>query len=335
MMDDLDLLRDFGRELEHEPPATLARQRDRHLRGRQRRRWTGWWTAGLVAVATALAVAVPAVLVGGRAPAPPSAGGVGAVDVSGPLNVLLIGSDTRDGDGNARYGPRLRGAGARSDSIVIVHLPADRGRATAVSVPRDSMVPIPRCGSSPARTDMINSAYDTGGASCLRTALEKLTGLRIAHTVEVDFTGFKSMVDALGGVEVTLPRAVDDRASKLRLPAGKSVLNGEAALGYARLRHYGDGSDVARIKRQAQLMRAMLDKVRTAAAEPQRLRAFLGEVRAAVRTDLDLEAMYQLAEGLRETSITFVTVPYAPHPQDRNRLRWKQPEADRLFDTLR
>ncbi|SEL53192.1 LCP family protein [Nonomuraea pusilla] len=335
MMDDLDLLRDFGRELEHEPPATLARQRDRHLRVRPRRRWTGWWTAGLVAVATALAVAVPAVLVGGRAPAPPSAGGVGAVDVSGALNVLLIGSDTRDGDGNARYGPRMRGAGARSDSIVIVHLPADRGRATAVSVPRDSMVPIPRCGSSPARTDMINSAYDTGGASCLRTALEKLTGLRIAHTVEVDFTGFKSMVDALGGVEVTLPRAVDDRASKLRLPAGKSMLNGEAALGYARLRHYGDGSDVARIKRQAQLLRAMLDKVKTAAADPQRLRAFLGEVRAAVRTDLDLEAMYQLADGLRQTSVTFVTVPYAPHPRDRNRLQWKQPEARRLFDGLR
>ncbi|MFG6199594.1 LCP family protein [Nonomuraea sp. JJY05] len=334
-MDDLKLLRDLGAQIGHEAPATLVRQRERLLRGRPRRRWAAWWTAGLVAVATAGAVAVPAVLVSGRPTAAPPAGSQ-AVDMSGTRNVLVIGSDTREGDGNAKYGPEMarRNAGKRSDTIMIVHVPADRGRATAVSVPRDSMVTIPRCGSSPSRVDMINSAYDTGGAGCLKRTLESLTGLRIQHSVEVDFAGFKGMVDAIGGVEVTLPRAVDDKASKLKLPAGKSILNGEAALGYMRLRNYGDGSDIQRMKRQQTLVLAMLKKGRSAFSSPELLKSFLEEMRKSVKTDLDLESMYELAGELSGTKLHFTTVPWEPYPADKNRLQWRQPEAAKLFKGL-
>ncbi|GAA3247396.1 LCP family protein [Nonomuraea helvata] len=335
-MDDLKLLRDLGGELGHEPPATLVRQRERLLHARPRRRWAGWWAAGLVAVATATAVAVPTVLIADRHTAAPPAGSQ-AVDMSGARNILVIGSDTREGEGNAKYGPMLarQGLGKRSDTIMIVHVPADRGQATAVSVPRDSMVTIPRCGSSPARTDMVNSAYDTGGADCLKRTLESLTGLRIQHSVEVDFTGFKGMVDALGGVQVTLPTAVDDKKSKLKLPAGKSMLNGEAALGYVRLRYYNDGSDIQRIKRQQGLVMAMFKKARSGLKSPDQLKSFLGAVRKSVKTDLSVESMYELATELSRTKLSLVTVPWEPHPEDKNRVQWKQPEAEQLFKQLR
>jgi LCP family protein required for cell wall assembly len=339
-MDDLKLLRDLGAELEHEPPATLVRQRDRMLLGHSRRprmgRWSGWWTAGLVAVATAAAVAVPTVLISDRDPAAPPAGSQ-AVDMSGARNVLVIGSDTREGADNAQYGPYSAriGVGARSDTIMIVHVPADRGKATAVSVPRDSMVKMPACASSPGRTNMINTAYNEGGAACLKTALEKLTGLRIQHTVEVDFSGFKGMIDALGGVEVTLPEAVDDKKAKLKLPAGKSRLTGEQALGYVRLRYIGDGSDLSRIKRQQKLVLAMLKKAKSLIADPAKLESFLGAMHGSVKTDLTLESMYELATGLSQTKMSFVAVPNEPAPQDPNRLVWKEPAAGRLFESLK
>ncbi|MFC5834314.1 LCP family protein [Nonomuraea insulae] len=334
-MDDLNLLRDLGAGLQHEPPPTLVRQRDRFLRDRPRRRWTGWWAAGLVAVATAAAVAVPTLLVGDHHTAAPPAGAE-PVDMSGARNVLVIGSDTRAGERNAEYGPLSQGSGQRSDTIIIVHVPADRGRATAVSVPRDSIVRIPRCGSDPARADMINSAYNSGGAACLRTTLEKLTGLRLHHTVEMDFAGFKNMVDALGGVSVKVPEPVDDRKAKLKLPAGENMLNGEAALGWARLRQYGDGSDVSRIKRQQALMLAMLKKAqRQVLTDPGKVKSFLGAVRAAVKTDLGVEEMYELATQLAGTKVNFVAVPWEPFPPDRNRLQWKQPEANKLFKSLK
>ncbi|TDD55780.1 LytR family transcriptional regulator [Nonomuraea terrae] len=334
-MDDLKLLRDLGAELEHQPPPTLARRRHRLFTPRRPRR-SGWWAAGLVAVATAVAVAVPVVLVGNRHE-PERTTAAEPVDVSGTRNVLVIGSDTREGEGNAEYGPgqARSDVGARSDTIMIVHLPADRRTATAVSVPRDSIVRIPRCGSARPRVGMINSAYDTGGVTCLRATLEQLTGLRLDHTVEVDFAGFKDMVDALGGVTVTLPRPVDDKASKLKLPAGKWLLDGEKALGYVRLRHYGDGSDIARVKRQQSVVVAMVRKAKSALGEPATLEALLKEMRESVKTDLSVESMYQLATELSGAKLDVVSVPWVPHPDDANRIVWKQPEADRLFASLR
>ncbi|SEG74552.1 cell envelope-related function transcriptional attenuator common domain-containing protein [Nonomuraea solani] len=335
-MDDLKLLRDLGGDLEHQPPSTLVRQRDRFLRDRLRRRWPAWWTAGLVAAATATVVAVPAVLVAGRDSTPTA--GAETVDMSGTRNVLVIGSDSRAGEGNAKYGPQSarQHMGQRSDTIMIVHVPADRSRATAVSVPRDSMVRIAACGPDPSRVDMINSAYNSGGAACLRTTLERLTGLSLQHTVEVDFAGFKDMVDALGGVQIKVPQPIDDRASKLTLPAGTVTLDGEKALGYARLRYVGDGSDVSRIKRQQTLVTAMLKKARQQlVADPGKLKGFLGEVHESVRTDLSLEAMYELGTQLMSTKVTTVSVPTRRHPADRNRLEWKQPETDQLFKKLK
>ncbi|MEW9554784.1 LCP family protein [Nonomuraea sp. NPDC050783] len=337
MMDDLKLLRELGGELEHQPPATLVRQRERLLRAQPRRRWANWRAAGLVAVATAAAVAVPTVLLAGRQPATPPAASQD-IDVSGARNILVIGSDSVEGE-NAEYAPvraRQPGAGGRrADTIIILHVPADRRAVTAVSVPRDSLVRIPSCSGRPAGTGMINSAYDKGGLPCMRDTLHKLTGLTFQHTVEVDFTGFKGLVDALGGVEVTVPRPVDDRRAKLKLPAGRTVLNGEAALGWVRTRALGDGSDISRIQRQAQLLRAMVKKARSLIGDEDRLRSLLAEMRKSVHTNLSVAEMAELGGELARAELTMKAVPWKPAEIDRHRVQWKQPEARELFDSLK
>ncbi|MDA0633186.1 LCP family protein [Nonomuraea sp. MCN248] len=332
-MDDLRMLRDLGGRLEHEPPATLARQRERLVRAGSRRRWFGWMAAGLVAVATVAtvtAVAVPALLLGDsqRTVAHPVGGR--PAKVTEAMNVLLVGTDKEANRG-------VPDDPGRTDLIVLLHLPADRKRATAVSIPRDSLVELPTCGPAPARTGLIGSVYGEGGLTCTLQAVESLTDVRIDHMVEVDFAGFARLVDALGGIEVTLKRAVDDPRSKLTLPAGRSLLNGEQAVGYMRLRNYGDGSDVARIRRQQILVAAMVRKAKEVLADPDRLRRFVSVVAESVTTDsaLDLERMIAIAETLEGRDLKLVTVPWGPHPADPNRIAWKQPDAERLFASLR
>ncbi|MGV9324624.1 LCP family protein [Streptosporangium sandarakinum] len=361
-MDDLTTLRDLGRDLEHEPPATLAHQRRRLLDAAScprrtfravRPLWTfrvtrGWAALGLAAAVTAAAaVAVPVVFrtYGFQAavgdPSVTAPRGERPLGTDGTLNVLFVGTDSE------ALSPRHRaGTGARSDTMLLIHLPAGRKKATVVSFPRDSIVRIPSCRtpggkSAPARTDMINSAYREGGLNCAWKTVESLTGIRVDHTMETDFSGFARLVDALGGVEVTLPRAVDDRKAKVRLPAGRQTLDGEAALGYARVRYsLGDGSDLARVERQQRLMGALMKKAEKLTDEPAKLAGFLTEARKWVRTDpgFDAETMLAVAASLRKVGpgdVEFVTVPVHPHPADRNRLQWDARGAERLFAGLR
>ncbi|NUW33667.1 LCP family protein [Nonomuraea sp. SMC257] len=328
-MDDMKLLRDFGAALEHEPPATLARQRNRLTGARPRRRRVGLLVTGLAAVATAAAVAVPTLVLRGSV-APPT-GARPAKVVTGALNVLLVGTDSEVGSKRFRKG-------ARTDTILLVHLPADRKEITAVNIPRDSIVQIPRCGSVPARKSMINSAFDQGGLTCTVKTIETLTDVRIDHMVEVDFLAFKEVVNALGGVQVTMKQPVNDPKSKLRLPAGTSILNGEQALGYMRLRNYGDGSDMQRIKRQQVLLRAMMAKAKKMLTDPGKVSAFLGVVGKSIKADedFDMETMVDLATSLNDSRLpTFLTVPWVPSPDDPHRVVWKQPDAEQLFARFR
>ncbi|MEU4541935.1 LCP family protein [Nonomuraea dietziae] len=339
-MDDLRMLRDLGHELEHEPPASLVRQRHRYQDSPRRRfRLGGWPMLGLAAAATAAAVAVPMVLVGAQQPlaggtVPPPAGARPG-KLSGALNVLLVGSDTRQGEGNAKYGPAEAryNAGARADTMILLHLSADGKSAAAVNLPRDSMVKVPACGEWPGGKSMINAAFNYGGLQCTWAAVESLTRLRVDHAVQVDFTGFKALVDAVGTVRVEVPEPIDDRKSKLKLPAGVNELNGEQALGYFRLRQYGDGSDLQRIERQQELLASLVRKVRS---DPTRIGAFIEAANTAVVTDegLGVQEMSAIARGMADAKISFHTVPVVPDPRDRNRLAWKQPDADRLFRKL-
>ncbi|GAA4969954.1 LCP family protein required for cell wall assembly [Nonomuraea thailandensis] len=273
---------------------------------------------------------------------------------TGALNVLLVGSDTRAGQGNARYGQELArqadAGGKRTDTIILMHISPNRDKARLVSFPRDSMVQIPRCKNETTkqemapRRDMINSAYNAGGIACTISTIETLTGIRVNHYVEVDFSGFKSIVDALGGIEICLRTAVNDKASKLVLPAGKSLLNGEKALGYVRLRKYGDGSDIQRIKRQQIFLSKVVSKATSSEllTDVGRLRDFVAAAAGSVTMDPELandtEQLIQIAMSARAMTangVKFTTVPWGADPQDPNRVVWKEPDATELFTSIK
>jgi LCP family protein required for cell wall assembly len=262
-------------------------------------------------------------------------------------NILLIGSDSREGDDNARYG---RDSGTeRSDTAILLHLSAGRGRATAVSLPRDLMVHLPGCrrpdGSrSTPRFAMFNQAFQVGGSACTIRTVEKLTRIRVDHHVVVDFHGFKEMVDAVDGVRVCLREPIDDRAAKLRLPAGRVTLNGEQALGYVRARKsLGDGSDTERMERQQRFLGALVNKVRSndVLLNPAKLYPVLDAATSSLTTDPDLASLrglYELVRGLRDIPIEqvqFLTVPRESYALDANRDQLVEPEAEELFERLR
>jgi len=263
---------------------------------------------------------------------------------TGPLNILVMGSDTRDGQGSG-YG-KIYGGSARSDTTILVHITGDRRHAMAVSIPRDSYVAIPDCtredGSViPGRTTRINEAFTEGGPACTIRTIESLTGVFIDHFVVVDFRGFKSIVEALGGVEVCLEEAVDDPKSKLKLPAGTSVISGEQALAYVRARNtLADGSDLRRIDRQQAFLASMVRKALSLEilGNPLRLYDTLGAVAGSLTTDPgfgSVESLAGIAYDLREVGaddIIFLDVPVATR-SDGATVEWL-PGARRIWQAI-
>ena len=267
--------------------------------------------------------------------------------VRGARNILLIGSDSRAGDGNGEYGRNV-GTG-RSDTTILLHLAANRRSATAVSLPRDLMVHVPGCRRpdgtrSEPMYGMLNRAFQTGGSACTIRTLEKLTNIRVDHHVVVDFSGFKDMVDAVDGVQVCLREPIDDPAAKLRLPAGKVELNGEQALGYVRARKsIGNGSDTDRMGRQQRFLGALVKKVRgnDVLLNPVKLYPLLDAATSSLTTDpalANLRGLYDLVRGMRDIPtehVRFLTVPRESYTYDANRDQLVEPEAKELFQRLR
>jgi LCP family protein required for cell wall assembly len=256
-------------------------------------------------------------------------------------NILVMGSDKRSGKNAANV------AGARSDTTIVLHLAADRKSATLVSIPRDSMVPIPSCTKEdgtvvPAQTiAMFNSAFSEAGPACTIKTVEKLTKIRIDHYIVVDFSGFKNMIDALGGVKVCIPHAVNDPQSHLNLAAGTHTVKGEQALAYVRTRHgLGNGSDLERIDRQQAFISSMVKKVKSTGVllRPDKLYNFLSAATSSLTTDFgSLKSMAGLAQdvkGLPTKEVTFLTIPNEPWTQDPNRVQWKK-SAGPVWRSLR
>ncbi|GGY23653.1 transcriptional regulator [Streptomyces djakartensis] len=317
-------------------------------------RWTAFGVATLVVAAGGAGWVMYAKLSGNITPDEAAAAELARYDKERPTslvkdarNILLIGSDSREGGDNARYG---RDSGTeRSDTTILLHLSAGRRSATAVSLPRDLMVNLPGCrrpdGSRSApRFAMFNQAFQLGGSACTIRTVEKLTDIRVDHHVVVDFHGFKEMVDAVDGVEVCLKEPIDDRAAKLRLPAGRVRLDGEQALGYVRARKsLGDGSDTERMERQQRFLGALTNKVRSNGVllNPVKLYPVLDAATSSLTTDPDLASLrglYELVRGLRDIpmeQVQFLTVPRQSYAYDANRDQLVEPQAERLFERLR
>ncbi len=190
------------------------------------------------------------------------------VDVDGPkkpLNILVMGSDTRDGENNidgVEHDTEL------SDTTMLLHVSADRSFAYGVSLPRDAMVERPTCLEEDGTTeiagglDMWNAAFAVGGPACTIRQFEQLSGIRISHWVKVDFAGFKDMVDAVGGVEICVPEEVNDTHGNIHLDAGTRMAKGQEALDYVRVRsNISANGDIGRMKRQQVFIASLIDRV--------------------------------------------------------------------------
>lgn len=267
----------------------------------------------------------------------------------GALNILVLGTDSRSGAENQELGGG-DSEGARSDTAMVVHIDEGRTSATVVSIPRDTLVarpscPLPSGGSTAAAySAMFNSAYAVGGPVCAVKTVESFTGVRMDHYVEIDFSGFAKLVDALGGVTVTTEQDIDDNKSHLRLEAGTHRLNGTQALALARTRHgIGDGSDLGRIGLQQMLVKAMLEEVAANGLlnDPARLYRVADAVTSGLTTDTGLDSLAELmalARSLKDLTaenVTTVTLPVVTAPYNPNRVVPQEPEASELWASLR
>ncbi|MDX3852172.1 LCP family protein [Streptomyces sp. AK02-01A] len=308
----------------------------REAPGRRRRAMTvaAWSTAALILVGgsgigyvyTKLNGNIMGIDINGRL------GGDRPADVdNGSEDILILGSDSRAG-ANREYG---RASGARSDTAMIVHVYKGHRKASVVSIPRDTLIDRPACTDRKGRPvpaerfAMFNSAYEVGGPACAVKTVEKMSGVRMDHYLEVDFTGFKKLIDELGGVRITTTRPIDDSKSHLRLPAGTHTLDGEQALGLVRTRKsIGDGSDLGRIELQQAFVKALITQVRSVDlyTSPKKLYDLADTATRAITTDSELDSVNELigfADGLRHLSggdVKMITLPVRYDPADPNRV---------------
>lgn len=241
-------------------------------------------------------------------------------------NFLLVGSDSRAGSN----GDGTQGAGAtyvtgqRSDTVILVHLFGSSDKAELVSFPRDSYVTIPRYTDpktgrvTSEHKDKLNSAFSEGGPALLIATVENLSNIRIDHFMQIDFTGFKGMVNKLGGVDVCLTKAAKDHFSGIDLPAGKHHIDGNVALSFVRQRHGLALGDIDRIARQQQFLGSLVHKVLSAGTllNPLKLNGFLDVATSSLQVDKGLSGndLKDLALRLRSFSsggVLFTTIPIA------------------------
>ncbi|AEN12381.1 MULTISPECIES: LCP family protein [unclassified Streptomyces] len=265
----------------------------------------------------------------------------------GSQDILVLGSDSRSG-ANSAYGAD-EGA-ARSDTAMVVHVDKGHTSADVVSVPRDTLVDRPACTSDTTGREvgaeskaMFNTAYEVGGPACAVKTVEAMSGIRMDHYVEVDFTGFKKIVDELGGVRITTAQAIDDSHSHLRLDPGTHTLTGEQSLGLVRTRKsVGDGSDLGRIQLQQAFVKALMAQAKGVGvfSSPKTLFGLADTATKAVTTDSGLASVKKLTgfanglKGLGPKNVDMVTLPVEYDPADPNRVLPQEEAGRQLWAAL-
>ncbi len=277
-------------------------------------------------------------------------------NAGGSTTFLLVGSDAREGMTRREMrrlhvGTLATAAGRRADTMLLVHVSAEHGTVRVVSLPRDSYVTIPAHEAEdgtdvPERRNKLNAAYAFGGPPLTVATIERSTGVRVDHYLEIDFLGFVRLVDAVGGVDVCTPTRLRDRKAGLRLPKGTTHVDGETGLAYVRARSLDARADLGRVERQQRFLAAMAQRVtsRDVLLDPRALIRFLEAAFSAVRADHGLTEREMVALGtrLRHVSgrdISFRTVPVAD-PSYRSRsagsvARWDDAAATELFASMR
>ncbi|MFF4214275.1 LCP family protein [Streptomyces sp. NPDC001796] len=270
------------------------------------------------------------------------------------MNVLLVGTDGRDRiTERERRAFHLGGEPCHcTDTIMIVHISADRQRATVVSLPRDSYAEVPEhtdeatAQRRPAHPVRLNAAYAEGGPNLTVRTVEDMTHLKIDHYLEVDFISFMKTVDVLGGVRVCTTQPLKDTYTGLDLATGTHVLSGGQALQYVRSRHVDGASDLGRMQRQQRFLAALIDRATSSGVllNPMKLRAVAQAALGAVRADqgFGTEQLLDLGQAMRNfspRSSEFTTVPIGQMEYEVKGLgstvKWDDAKAKALFDSLR
>ncbi|ALM39084.1 LCP family protein [Streptomyces sp. CAI-17] len=263
-------------------------------------------------------------------------------------NYLIVGSDSRDGmtDDDKKRLHTGSAEGKRTDSMMILHVGSNGN--TMVSLPRDSEVEIPSFKGSesgklfPAqgRRVKLNAAYAEDGPELLVRTVEYNTGLRIDHYAEIGFGGFANIVDALGGVEMDIPKAFKDKKSGADFQAGKQTLDGEQALAFVRTRYAFAGSDLDRTKNQQKFLATLANQAATPSTvlNPFRLYPTLGAGLDTLIVDkdmglFDLAGMFWAMKGLTGGEGTSMNMPISG--SNGGNLVWDKAKKDQLMQQLR
>jgi len=231
---------------------------------------------------------------------------------TGATTFLLVGTDSRSDEPTtgSEADPNANAGSQRSDVIMLATVQPDGTTGSVVSIPRDSWVDVPGRG-----MNKINAAYAFGGPSLLIETVEKLTGVRVDHFGVIDFAGFQTLVDSVGGIDVTIARATSNMG--VNFAAGPNHLDGAQALAYVRQRYDLPGGDIDRARRQQNALRVLLTKVQQqASSNPAALYAFAQNIGSTVSVDdtLSNTGLVTLAvdyRDLRSSGVDFVTTPVA------------------------
>lgn len=282
--------------------------------------------------------------------------GTGGFSKDRAINVLLIGTDKRTGEGNEKYGDK--NSPGHADTTVLLHVSKDRTNATALSIPRDLITDIPDCpttqedGTSKLIPGTKNTRFNVSlgqsgrTPSCTMRTVTEITGIKPDHFMVADFNAVKTLTTAVDGVKICLAKDVKDKDSKLDLPAGEHTIQGEEALAFVRTRHaVGFGGDLDRIKIQQQFLSSLMRKLKSndTLTDPTKLVKLAEAGTKALTVDSRINDIGKLRDlGLElgkfdMKNLTFATVPVLDNPAERIKATvvLDTPKADPLFAMLR
>ncbi|MFH8574338.1 LCP family protein [Streptomyces sp. NPDC017993] len=272
---------------------------------------------------------------------------------TGGLNFLIVGTDGRDKLSKAQKRQyHLGGAPCHcTDTLMLVHLSADRNRASVISLPRDSYAVVPEHQDAtgkrrPRHPVKLNAAYAEGGANLTVRTVEHMTGVHIDHYLEVDFTSFMRSVDSVGGVEICTVRPLKDSYTGLDLPVGRSRLNGGQALQYVRSRHIDGSADLGRMRRQQRFLAALIHQTTSSGVlmNPIRFKEVADTMLESVRADgsfgaNDMVDLGQAMRGFTASSSEFTSVPLRSVslkvPGLGETVQWDPVKSRKLFQAIR
>ncbi|RST11154.1 LytR family transcriptional regulator [Streptomyces sp. WAC05374] len=318
------------------PPGAAGRRKRKPQKSRKKKAlmWTSGVTAGLVVALAITGYAYYEHLNSNISTVDIAGAGSGGFKKDQAINILVIGTDKRTGDGNEGYGDK--NSAGHADTTILFHVSKDRTNATAMSIPRDLMTDIPDCETRTADGTKVipgeqNVRFNTSlgqaerDPGCTMRTVKEITGLTVDHFMMADFNAVKTLTTAIGGVEVCVNKDVDDKQSKLKLTKGKHVIQGENALAFVRTRHaFGNESDLDRIKTQQQFLSSMIRKMKSSETltSPSKLLDLAEAATEALTVDTGIGSIKKLQDlgselaKVNPKNITFTTLPVVDNPAE-------------------